>query len=76
MPDRIEILREAAQARHAATLRRAEDTLRTLVRRGARSPSAGSPKQPASPAPGSTASHSFARNSSGSANNDPHEARP
>lgn len=34
MPDRIELLREAAQARHAATLRRAEDTLRTLTRRG------------------------------------------
>lgn len=34
MPDRIELLREAAQARHTATLRRAEDTLRTLARRG------------------------------------------
>jgi Family of unknown function (DUF6262) len=35
MPDRIEILREAAQARHDATLRRAEATLRTVVRHGA-----------------------------------------
>jgi DNA repair exonuclease SbcCD ATPase subunit len=35
MPDRIEVLREAAQARHDATLRRAEATLRTLVRHGA-----------------------------------------
>ena len=34
MPDRIEILREAAQARHDATLRRAEATLRTVVRHG------------------------------------------
>jgi hypothetical protein len=36
MPDRIEILREAAQARHDATLRRAEATLRTVVRHDAR----------------------------------------
>lgn len=35
MADPIELLREAAQARHTATLRRAEDTLRTLKRRGA-----------------------------------------
>lgn len=35
MPDPIEVLREAAQARHDATLRRAEATLRTLARHGA-----------------------------------------
>lgn len=35
MPDRVERLREAAQARHEATLRRAENTLRRLIRRGA-----------------------------------------
>lgn len=35
MPDPIEALREAAQARHDATLRRAEATLGTLVRHGA-----------------------------------------
>jgi hypothetical protein len=35
MPDQIEVLRDAAQARHDATLRRAEATLRTLVRQGA-----------------------------------------
>ena len=35
MPDQTEALREAAQARHDATLRRAEATLRTLVRHGA-----------------------------------------
>lgn len=34
MPDRIERLREAAQARHDDTLRRAQATLRTLDRRG------------------------------------------
>lgn len=34
MPDRVQRLREAAQARHEATLRRAEDTLRHLARRG------------------------------------------
>ena len=34
MPDRIQMLREAAQARHAATLARAEETLRILARRG------------------------------------------
>jgi len=34
MPDRMQRLREAAQARHDATLRRAEDTLRRLARRG------------------------------------------
>lgn len=35
MPDQTKVLREAAQARHDATLRRAEATLRTLVRHGA-----------------------------------------
>ncbi len=35
MPDRVERLRKAAQARHEATLRRAENTLRRLIRRGA-----------------------------------------
>ncbi len=35
MPDPIEVLREAAHARHDATLHRAEATLRTLVRHGA-----------------------------------------
>lgn len=34
MTDRIDRLREAAQARHAATLRRAENALATLARRG------------------------------------------
>jgi hypothetical protein len=34
MPDRVERLREAAQARHAATLRRAEAALRALTSRG------------------------------------------
>ncbi len=34
MPDRIERLREAAQARHDDTLHRAQATLRTLARRG------------------------------------------
>lgn len=34
MVDRDEALRRAAQARHAATLRRAEDALRTLAGRG------------------------------------------
>jgi AraC-like DNA-binding protein len=34
MTDRMQCLREAAQARHDATLRRAEDTLRRLARRG------------------------------------------
>jgi hypothetical protein len=34
MTDRVQCLREAAQARHDATLRRAEDTLRRLARRG------------------------------------------
>ena len=34
MPDRVERLREAAQARHAATLRRAEAALHALVSRG------------------------------------------
>lgn len=35
MPDHMKNLRESAQARHDATLRRAEATLRTLVRLGA-----------------------------------------
>lgn len=35
MPEPIDALREAAQARHDATLRRAEATLRTLARHGA-----------------------------------------
>lgn len=34
MPDRIERLRAAAQARHNDTLHRAQATLRTLARRG------------------------------------------
>jgi len=34
MPDRVERLREAAQARHEATLRRAEGTVRRLARQG------------------------------------------
>ncbi len=34
MPDRIERLRQAAQARHEDTLRRARSTLRALARRG------------------------------------------
>jgi len=34
MTDRVQRLREAAQARHDATLRRAEDTLRQLARKG------------------------------------------
>ncbi len=34
MPDRVQRLREAAQARHAATLRRAEAALRVLASRG------------------------------------------
>jgi hypothetical protein len=34
MPDRVERLREAAQARHDDTLHRAQVTLRTLARRG------------------------------------------
>ena len=34
MPDRIERLREAAQARHDDTLHRAQATLQTLARRG------------------------------------------
>ena len=34
MSDRVQRLREAAQARHDATLRRAEGTLARLVRRG------------------------------------------
>lgn len=34
MPDRVERLREAAQARHDATLRRAQNTLQTMTRRG------------------------------------------
>ena len=34
MSDRVQRLREAAQARHDATRRRAEDTLARLVRRG------------------------------------------
>jgi hypothetical protein len=34
MPDRAERLRAAAQARHAATLRRAEVALRALASRG------------------------------------------
>lgn len=34
MTDRTDLLRQAAQARHASTLRRAEDTLRILRRRG------------------------------------------
>jgi hypothetical protein len=35
MTDRVQRLREAAQARHEATLRRAEDTLRQLAKNGA-----------------------------------------
>jgi hypothetical protein len=34
MTDRVQRLREAAQARHDATLRRAEDTLRQLAKKG------------------------------------------
>jgi chromosome segregation ATPase len=34
MTDRVQRLREAAQARHQATLRRAEDTLRQLAKKG------------------------------------------
>jgi hypothetical protein len=34
MTDRVQRLREAAQARHDATLRRAENTLRQLAKRG------------------------------------------
>jgi TolA-binding protein len=34
MTDRLQGLREAAQARHDATLRRAEDTLRQLAKKG------------------------------------------
>jgi len=34
MPDRVERLREAAQGRHAVTLRRAEAALHVLARRG------------------------------------------
>jgi chromosome segregation ATPase len=34
MPDRVQRLREAAQARHDATLRRAENTLRQLATKG------------------------------------------
>jgi len=34
MTDRVQRLREAAQARHDATLRRAEDTLRELAKKG------------------------------------------
>jgi hypothetical protein len=34
MTDRVQRLREAAQARHDATLRRAEDTLRQLANKG------------------------------------------
>ncbi len=34
MADRVERLREAAQARHEVTLRRAESVLQRMVRRG------------------------------------------
>jgi hypothetical protein len=34
MPDRVQRLRDAAQARHEATLRRAEHVIEQLVRRG------------------------------------------
>src|SRR5664280_2552767 len=34
MPDRVERLREAAQARHEATLRRAKSALASMTRRG------------------------------------------
>ena len=34
MADRVERLREAAQARHDATLRRAENTLQRMAKRG------------------------------------------
>lgn len=34
MTDRVQRLREAAQARHDATVRRAEDTLRQLAKKG------------------------------------------
>ena len=34
MTDRVQRLREAAQARHDTTLRRAEDTLRQLAKKG------------------------------------------
>ena len=34
MPDRVERLREAAQARHEATLRRAKNALASMARRG------------------------------------------
>jgi len=34
MPDRVERLREAAQARHETTLRRAKTALQLLARRG------------------------------------------
>ena len=34
MPDRVERLREAAQARHESTLRRAKNALQLLARRG------------------------------------------
>jgi Family of unknown function (DUF6262) len=34
MPDRVERLREAAQARHEATLRRAKKALASMTRRG------------------------------------------
>ena len=34
MPDRVERLREAAQARHEATLRRAKNALASMTRRG------------------------------------------
>jgi hypothetical protein len=35
MTDRVEALRQAAQARHSATLRRAEDALQAMVASGA-----------------------------------------
>jgi hypothetical protein len=34
MTDRVEALRQATQARHAATVRQAEDTLRAFIQRG------------------------------------------
>ena len=67
MPDRVDRLREAAQARHESTLLRATSALQRMARRGEALPSAGSPRPRECPGPGSTVNPNSGRRSTGSA---------
>ena len=60
MTDRVEALRQAAQARHSATLRRAEDALQAMVASGAPVTFARLAKAAKVSGPGSTAKTNYA----------------